>query len=318
MTLDSADYTSSLNALSKLKALEKFIFSYQDQRRTNNDNFMNECLRKFPSLKYVGNELPMYNISDYIIPHNFHVFKNDKEVFRFGFEQIVMYHYIPKNCYLPNLQGISLICHLYSNHQGIAKFTNVTELGLFGDCYGSPDILQIMGNQLTTLRMCLRSVCVSFIFNCCKKLKYLYISVQHVENSDELWSPESIKNLETFVFKAEMQLSLPNLFLYRVMQAPNLKFLEIYNAIMRIDETKQAISDVQNGTILQNLVKFRFHRIKMFQHIDDYSATLVRKLLVCCAAYCPKLIEASLGHCNIVDGVLGPELMRMESLCSSM
>jgi hypothetical protein len=314
---DGADFTSSLDALSKLKALEKFIFLYEDPHALDHLKFMDQCVQKLPALKYVGNELKMYSCEfDNILSHNFQVYNEDKQRVRFGFERIAVDANIPKNCYLPNLQCIFLNDPIHSV-TGIVRFANVTELGFVGRSDSSLEILSIMGNQLTTLHMCLPSVCVASIFNCCKKLKNLYMSVLEVETVEETWSSDSIMNLETFVFVAEERLTVPQMFLYRVMQAPMLKVLEIYNACTRRDESKQAISDVQNGMILQNLVKFRFDRMETDLNEsmdDDYSAALVRILLECCAAYCPKLIEACLDGTNIARSFLDPELWRMELL----
>jgi len=317
---DGADFTSSLDALSKLKDLEKFIFSYEKPHAKDHIKFMNQCVQKFRSLKYIGNELNMCSCEfKYMLTHNFQAYVKDKERVRFGFERIAVDQSIPNNCYLPNLQCIFVV-HPIHSVIGITKFAHVTELGFVGKCDGSLEILSIMGNQLTTLHMCVPSVCVATIFNRCKKLKTLNMSVLDVETNEEMWSSESIVNLETFVFAAEEQIDLPNMLLYKVMQAPNLKFLQLFYACMHKDEINQAMTDVQNGLILQNLVKFRFDRIKMSvndEPIEDYSATLVRRLLECCAAYCPKLIEARMGNTNVTELFLDLELMRMEFLCSA-
>jgi hypothetical protein len=322
------NYTSSLDALSKLKSLEKFIFSYENPHDQDYVKFMDQCVQKFSSLKYVGNELSImlsYDF-DYILTHNFQAYVKDKERVRFGFERIAVDRNIPSNCYLPNLQCIFVVSPIHSVI-GITKFSHVTELGFVGECDSSLEILSNMGNQLTTLNMSVPSICVAKIFNRCKKLKNLILSVLDVETSEEMWSPDSIMNLETFVFAADEQVDFTNMFLYQVMQAPNLKILELSYTCIYKDEIKQATLDVQNGLILQNLVKFRFDRIKTIkriqmynvndEHFDDYGAMLVRRLLERCAANCPKLIEARMGNNNVAESFLDREVMSMELLCSA-
>jgi hypothetical protein len=74
------------------------------------------------------------------------------------------------------------------------------------------------------------------------------------------------------------------------MQAPKLKVLALSCAWMSIEETKHAILDVQNGMILQNLEVFEFTPYFNFD-VTGYSDSLVRTLLKCCVAYCPKLCQ---------------------------
>jgi hypothetical protein len=257
-----------------------------------------------------------------ILAHNLQVYENGEteNIVKFGFKRIVLNRNVPKNCELPNLQSIYVLSPVH-DVSGIAKFKNVTELGFVGKCECSLEILSIMGNQITSLHMCVPSVSFSSIFNCCKKLKNLKITVGNVENSEEMWSSDSLMNLETFVFiMSENPASVPNMFLYRVMQAPMLKILDIFNACTRREETKQAIADVSNGTILQNLVRFRFFRsfVDSDQSMDDdYCRGLVRILLKCCAAYCPKLTEARLDGAIITRAFLDAEQRRMELLFRS-
>jgi hypothetical protein len=115
----------------------------------------------------------------------------------------------------------------------------VTELGFVGKCDTSLEIVSIMGNQLTSLHMCVPSVFLS-IFKCCKKPKSLNIIVENVENSEEMWTSDSLLNLETFLFSLCLiiQQAAQTCFFLPYYASSNVKgVLEIFNACTRRDET---------------------------------------------------------------------------------